>query len=260
MTQYAEYERLDTSLAPAYINTNEDLRWITSAIPGSTRVLTVTGSGDQALFYHLNGAKTVDTFDITQFAGLIQDIKTAAIQTLTHDQYNALLQDLSASTNNTEFRIRNMDRIIPLLSPQGKHMLIQPLPFYRFLGGSYNQQSNPTAQEYERLQTTLKTPFKFIHTPLNKLHSHLHGQYNIINISNIFDYCYTPAEKVQIMQTLTPYLTVGGRFLYLPQANSLDFSHVNIINQKTGTQLAYEKTLTNPRDKWSQIICLQRTR
>ena len=83
---------LDVKQLSAYIISNENQRWATRVVPNIKRVLTVTGSGDQALFYKLAGAKIVDTFDITPNAGVIQDIKYNAVKHLDRDEYTRLLE------------------------------------------------------------------------------------------------------------------------------------------------------------------------
>ena len=68
-------EQMLVNNVPAYTISNENQRWATQVVPNVKKVLTVAGSGDQALFYKLSGATIIDTFDITCNARAIQDIK-----------------------------------------------------------------------------------------------------------------------------------------------------------------------------------------
>ncbi len=249
--------------ATAYTVSNEDQRWATAVFPNAKRILTVAASGDQALFYHLNGATHIDTFDITHFAHGIQDIKTTAIKMLTYEEYIRLLLDLNKATDN-EINIRNMDKIAQHMPSDSVKLLTAPAPMMsRFNAGvaslKYKEQF-PTKEEYARLQATLTQTFPFVHSALHDLHKNVSGQYDIINTSNIFDKGYEAADQGKIIANLLPNLTVGGRILYLPQYQRLDYSNIKYTDKNTGMQLEYENTINHPTDRWTKIISLQRTR
>ena len=60
----------------AYIATNENIRYeIGLTETNKKSILTIAGSGDQPIFYSLNGAKDIDTFDISFCSKVIMDIK-----------------------------------------------------------------------------------------------------------------------------------------------------------------------------------------
>lgn len=249
--------------ATAYTVSNEDQRWATAVFPNAKRILTVAASGDQALFYHLNGATHIDTFDITHFAHGIQDIKTTAIKMLTYEEYIKLLLDLNRSYDN-EMQIRNMDKIAQQMPRDSATLLTTPAPMMgRFNAGIASlkhKEQFPTKDEYARLQATINQPFPFVHSALHDLHKNVSGGYDIINTSNIFDKGYEAAEQSQIMVNLLPKLSVGGRFLYLPQLQQFDYSKIKYTAPDTGMRLEYEATINHPTDRWSKIISLQRTR
>ena len=117
----------------------------------------------------------------------------------------------------------------------------------------------PTMSEYARMQTKITKPFNFVHTPLNKLHEQISGQYDIINVSNIFDFV-SWREQMQILSNMLPHLNVGGRFLYIAQLNRYDYSVVQYENPKTGIKFGYENTFVNPAQPDVRIISFQRTR
>ena len=81
--------------SPSYVLTNEDIRWVSGLTQNKgPRVLTVAASGDHPMFYAMRGATNIDTFDISFCAKVAMDIKTAAIQKLSRDEYVQLLNDM----------------------------------------------------------------------------------------------------------------------------------------------------------------------
>ncbi len=249
--------------AAAYTVSNEDQRWATAVFPNAKRILTVAASGDQALFYRLNGATHIDTFDITHFAHGIQDIKTTAIKMLTYEEYIKLLLDLNHANDN-EMQIHNMDKIAQQMPSDSAKLLTAPAPMMgRFNAGIASlkfKDQFPTKAEYARLQATINQPFPFVHSALHDLHKNVSGGYDIINTSNIFDKGYEAPEQSKIIANMLPKLAVGGRLLYLPQCQRFDYKNIKYTDKNTGMQLQYEGTINHPTDRWSKIISLQRTR
>lgn len=210
---------LDEIFNTPYIISNENLRQIVAATPNARRVLTITGSGDQALFYTLGGATHIDTFDIKTNARTIQDIKTTGIKGLPYDIYIMFIQQLYK---------RNPKNIIPakMLADMPPHSAaaVEDLVFCNYIS-EHNIHNLPTAKEYARLQATLRQPFNFIHANLKNIHMHVTGPYNVINISNIFDRNYIGdiKEQYQILANLTPLLSIGGSIVYDNQ-NGYDYT------------------------------------
>lgn len=254
----AKQTNLLYDFAPAYTISNENQRWATTAIPNVSQVLTVAGSGDQALFYKLAGAKTIHTFDRTKNARAIQDIKIAAIQVLSLAEYRKLLLDASSCgtiPNTPEAR-----KIRPFLSLEAKHIIESPQNFRRiFDAASCNAgdfpENIPTQAEYNRLKSTLTKSFKFICSDLYDLGAKISGQYDLINISNIFDYCYDGNDKIKILIDLAQHLNVGGHIVYLPQKSG--FWYPGFYLETPAFKLDYTKTL---RNNDSKMILFQRTR
>ena len=74
--------------ASVYIFTTESLSsYIDKLKVKNKDILTVTGSGDQLLNLALNGAKTVDNFDINKNAYYFVQLKLAALQSLNYDEF-----------------------------------------------------------------------------------------------------------------------------------------------------------------------------
>lgn len=245
---------------PAYIISNEDLRWATAQTPNATRVLTTAGSGDQALFYHLSGTQHIDTFDITNFANVIQDIKTTAIPMLTRNEYIYTLCKLYNSPDIMQNT--HMPKIVKHMPSQSAQMAIQHAtsnPFHSGLHIEYYPQNLPTPDEYRKLQATLKSPFNFILGDLSELHTKISGEYDVINLSNIFDKQYTRTEQANIIANLIKKLKVGGKIIYLPQYQQYKYDNLK-LQWKSGISGEYTKTLRNPSDKFSKMVIFQRTR
>ncbi len=195
-----------------YIVSNENLRAAVAATPNAKRVLTITGSGDQALFYTLGGATHVDTFDKLSNARTIQDIKTAAISQLSYSQYLDMMYNLRDNPK------KYVPKIVQAKMPASS---VAELDGLTFRNGVDRRDSSPlpTAQEYARLQATIRGHFNFFHENLTDIHSCVTGPYDVINISNIFDmnYIYDRQQQTQILTNLAPLLRVGGAIVYYSQ-------------------------------------------
>ena len=242
--------------APAYTISNEDQRWATSALPNASRVLTVAGSGDQALFYHLNGAKQIDTFDKTSNARVIQDIKFTAIKNLSQTEYFNLVIDLFYTPNIKE--IPAMKKLMPQLPAETVQIINAPNNKYIFgagLDATQYPHNIPTINEYARLKKSLKKPFNFICCDLYDLGTQISGTYDLINISNIFDYCYDAQTQCVILHQLAAHLNIGGHVVYLPQATNYAYDGLRVSGKNCAIQ--YSKTLQNDK---SRMILFQRTR
>jgi len=242
--------------APAYTISNENQRWATAAVPNVKRVLTVAGSGDQPIFYHINGATQIDTFDRTNNARVIQDIKFVAIQNLSQTEYFNLVVDLFFTPNFRE--IPAMKKLMPKLPAETTKIINVPDNKYIFGAGLDATQypyNIPNINEYAKLKKTLRKPFNFVCCDLYDLSDKISGTYDLINISNIFDYCYDPQTQCVILHQLTAHLNIGGHVVYLPQATNYAYDGLRVSGKNCAIQ--YSKTLQNDK---SRIILFQRTR
>lgn len=176
--------------SPAYVLSNENLRWITALTQNSGQhVLTVAASGDQPMFYSINGAEKVDTFDISFCSKAIMDIKTAALKTMSRDEYIALLSALH-STKDTQ-NITYMSEILTQI-PQDSAQFVRDMQGRKIFSNGLTPEEYkmfyPTAQEYKQMRDAANGYFKFIWTDIGSLHTHLTAEYDVINLSNIFEY------------------------------------------------------------------------
>jgi len=255
---------LEKNFLPAYVISNEDQRWATTVVPNVRKVLTVAGSGDQAMFHTLAGATTVDTFDITINAHAIQDIKFAAIKNISLGEYIQLLNDLRLRLDFAD--TPTMRNLLPLLPNDTREIINQGRHDYMFcsgLGIKEYYENVPKIPEYIKLRKILTKPFNFILCDLYDLSAKISNTYDFINLSNIFDYCYDAETQAKILRELTDHLNIGGHIAYLPQRQQFDYSSVRLTSP-LGAKLKYKNTETNktikPNSIETKMILFQRTR
>src|SRR5574344_1712639 len=174
LTHCGEFNKLSKSLvyANAYVQTNENLHDIIKITPPNAAVLTVSGSGDHPLFYALNNAQTIDTFDITWCALAITDIKTSAIHELNYNQYYELINNLYFARDFTN--IKNMDTILaktPKTTTEFVYKMNGCKIFSNGLEPNAYQGYKFTPDEFNKLQQKNLTPFNFIWSDLGELHT-----------------------------------------------------------------------------------------
>jgi len=203
-----------SNYSPAYVLSNENLRWITGRTQQSAkRVLTATGSGDHPIFYRLNGATDVDTFDISYCAKAIMDIKTAALPILSRDEYIALLAALHVTKNAQS--VPAIQQILPRLPRPSADFIRNMAGCQIFSSGlrpSSYPEHIPTEAEYAKMQAEIPQPFKFIWTDLESLHARLIGEYDVINLSNIFEYM-SEAQIHSVLASLRNHVRPGGKII-----------------------------------------------
>ncbi len=212
----ARWDAVD-EYSPAYIISTENLSESIGMFRGAMDdVLTVAGSGDQALLYTARGAKHVDTFDLSFCAKAIQDIKTAAVQKMSRYQYVQLLDDLYWDQRHSHniLGVHGMNDVMKLM-PSDTSAFVANLADCRILsrGGyvpSKGEKQLPTDAEYTLVQKHVKQPFNFIWADIADVHTHLTRQYDVINTSNVFEWVYDQNLVVPIVLHLFEYLKVGG--------------------------------------------------
>ncbi len=199
--------------SPAYVTTNEDWRFAMHELkPANKSILTVAASGDQPIAFAISGARDIDTFDTTYFAKVIMDIKTSAIQTMNHKQYGDFVRKLFKNKS-----IRELPEYEKIATVCPKSTIIaanQMQGCYIFNQGTgvYNEYM-PTPTEYKIAQQTIHAPINFIWSDLHDLNTHLDKRYDIIYLSNIFDYVYSSKKIAGTIDKLKPFLNIGGQIM-----------------------------------------------
>jgi hypothetical protein len=176
--------------SPARVTTNENLRFVNGAMNvQDARVLTVAGNGDHPLFYRLAGAKSVDTFDLSYCARVAMDIKTAAIPVLCRNEYVDMLFSMYDASSTGH--ILYYPAIEKKLSRDSKRFL-SDMRGHKLFGAGISPSNYveylPTAAEYAKMQKLIKRPFAFKWADITEVHKELKGTYDIMNLSNIFEY------------------------------------------------------------------------
>jgi hypothetical protein len=239
---------------PAYTISNENQRWATQVVPNVQSVLTVAGSGDQALFYKLAGAEKVVTFDMTSNARIIQDIKCAAIKHLNLQEYKDLLIKLHSVKGNI-MSLPEMQFLGQFLPSETLKIIENSKDVIMFglgLDASFYPENIPTEKEYAKLRATLNKPFRFIWKDLKSLSTTMTAKYDLINISNIFDYVDSGAEQIKILKKLSKRLNKNGHIICLPQKHKYRYDEVKLPH------LSYERVVQD--QDHTMAIIFQRTR
>ncbi len=198
----------------AYVVSNEDLRHTTGLTRDmGRRVLTVAGSGEQPLFYALNGAEKIDTFDVSFCAKAIMDIKTAAIRNgMPYKQYTKLLTGLHKAPSVSQ--VPGMREIMPQM-PSDSANFVRGMDGYAIFGNGLRPENYASEMisesEYAQLQPQINKPFNFIWSDVANLHAHLLDEYDVINLSNIFE--WSPNLIVPTLRSLRNYVRPGGYIL-----------------------------------------------
>lgn len=216
--------------------------------------MTVAGSGDQALFYKLSGAKIIDTFDITCNARAIQDIKCAAIKNLTLEEYKELLIKLHRERTNVK-TLPEIQSLWQFLPPETQEIIEinKSKGMFGFgIDANYYPENIPTETEYIKLKNILDEPFNFIWNDLESISINLTEKYDLINLSNIFDYIHNGQTQLMILNNLSEYLNKNGHIVCLPQSKRYSYKKVCL------PKLVYERTEKD--DKHTKAVIFQRIR
>lgn len=208
MTNFGQY-------SPAYPTTNEDWRFAMHELnPAGKSVLTVTGSGDQPITFAISGANDIDTFDTTYFAHVIMDMKTSAIQTMDREQYCSFVNDLDK--NNFICDVNGYDKI-ETVCPKPSILAAKQMRGCRIFNQGYNlyPEYMPNESEYDTAKQIIKKPMNFIWSDLVELHNQLNNekQYDIIYLSNIFEYFHNRKKITSVLNNLRPFVKNGGEIM-----------------------------------------------
>lgn len=245
--------------SPAYVVSNENLRYTTGLTRDMGRkVLTVAGSGEQPLFYTLNGAKKITTFDISLPAFIITEIKNQAIKSgMPYEQYVQLLTDLYSAPSASQ--VNGMSDILPKISTHSAYF-VRGMDGYRIFGNGlapkYYAKEMISRDEYSTLQKKLPDHFDFIWSNVASLHTHLNDEYDVINLSNIFE--WYPNLIQPTLQNLHDYIRPGG-YILVQTGNIIAISRNTKEYEKASENLK-EWAKIDPITSNTRVVKLQRIR
>ncbi len=201
---------------PAFLITNEMLSKSLTLFPAYfDDVLTVAASGDQAMHYAMHGAKHIDTFDQTFAAKAIMDVKVAAVRQMPRWKYVEFLDNLYREQRKGKnlLSVDGMGRVMECV-PKDSAEFIYKLADCRIFGRGYpplvGQGYIPSADEYAKMQEKVSGPYNFIWSDITDLHTHLTQKYDVINVSNIFEWVVDKDVCLAIVKNLFQFLKPKG--------------------------------------------------
>lgn len=260
-TQYLAWPGHPLDYSHAYTVSNENLRHTTGLTRSmGRRVLTVAGSGEQPLFYTINGATQIDTFDISYCARAIMDIKTQAIRSgMPYEQYKKLLKDLHFAPSAS--KVSGVSEILPKI-PAHSAQFVRGMDGYRIFGNGLNPEYYASEMisetEYKTLQKALRGAFKFIWSDVATLHTQLNGEYDVINLSNIFE--WSPDLIQPTLTNLRNYVRPGGYILVQTGCGMAIGKNMDKFIDVQDALKDWAKIGINKQERDTQVIILERTR
>lgn len=182
---------------PVYLFTNEnavDTLRVMGGVNGE-RVLTVGASGDHAFEAYLAGATHVDTFDINSAQNCVVELKTKMIKNLDYANFMDFFFEKNEFFNQ---------KIIKPLYPKFSHELMVFLAKYIMYGNALFKYHGATCAKYiepnisyirspenfEKLRDALPEKINFVHCGLDGVTKNFQEKYDVVILSNIFDYLY----------------------------------------------------------------------
>lgn len=257
----------------AYHTTNEPItQWLPLTQIKNPRVLTVAASGDQPLMYAAYGASQIDTFDITVNACAVMDFKTTALQTVANiSEYTDAVQSLIKLDELDQIGTRQFSTFMRIVDnmPMRTKTLMQNIIKTHLYQTAFSQHVSHKLRfpcettQFEQIQTAIKSPFNFIWADLTNVHKYIDGNYDIINVSNIFDhylwYKDSPKSVFDAINSLTPHLRTGG-YMICTSTDSENLHTVRLISTMIANLHANISTDVNPLQYPWQAIVLQKTR
>ena len=161
-------------------------------------VLTVIGSGDQALSAIYQGAKKVDVFDINKLSFYLLMLKKYAITSLSYDEFITFF--------NPATKLTIIDELYKKISKNIKEediklywdLMFKNSYYFYFLFIDTNTSMTKVKKnipylkyenEYNRLKNIINdVNFNYIGGDLNEIINSINSKYDYINLSNIIDY------------------------------------------------------------------------
>ena len=271
---YSDLNNNNGSIEQVYCFSNEEQEEsfnCLSKLP-KKRVLTVGSSGDQILNSIFYGAEDVTLIDANLFSKYFIEYKIAAIKNLSHREFvDNFINDSSNIFNHTLFK-----RLFHDLSPDSQVfwgtllMEVEGEEIYNNMVDTFSEPfksifyRNPLF--YEKLKEKLQTAkINYINANFTDFPKFTDGQYDLILLSNIFDYVDEKDYVKVINELYDNNLTNGGQmqiryalhnfystytFLELFPDKKIE-RHIIPVDRKIFTQ-NHNYILTNPEDFVSQ--------
>ncbi len=194
--------------SPVYLFTNENIPgYLGGLCLDNARVLTVGASGDHAFEAYLRGASYVDTFDINSWQGAIIELKNHMIRNLDYEVFMDFFFDKKRFFDT---------RLLKPIKPRFSNELNDFLQQYEKIGSDifrYQNSVNPAYSDkmisyindktiYNKLSETLPEKINFTHCSMANLSATFHRRYDLIMLSNIFEYMYNQPNILNIEERI----------------------------------------------------------
>ena len=164
----------------------------------SRKVLAVAGSGDQLLTCALNGAKSVDAFDINPFQIYFTKLKVAALKALNVDEFNRYFYTDLMYSRGLYIKIRDYldnstTQFFDSLYKNGFESRFDNLMVNLNMDDSFSIIPSYTQEDnYDIAKYNLeKMDIRYITSDLLKIHKKTKKEYDVIMLSNIYKWLYS---------------------------------------------------------------------
>ena len=223
--------------SPAYVTTNEDWRFIVKSLnPQNKSVLTIAGSGDHPIAFATNGAKSVDTFDISYFAKVITDLKIAAIQTLDYKDYTNFVYSLRPAAQPSD--IYAFDKISAKCPRTTQNAIQQMRGCFIFKQGiGVYHEHLPNETEYAATREDGVQQMNFIWSDVDSLPNYTTKKYDLIYLSNVFEHYRTENQIIKSLNIVRPGLADDGRVALYVSSNTPAKKVAQLVNAATRSEL-----------------------
>ena len=210
--------------------TNElpQIKELKKYISSDTKILTVSGSGEQPLFFKMYGAKNVITFDISFTSYLVTSLKMSAIQIFTtNTEYNMFLDDLyTIKTLDDLSQKKYLSKAVQNLNEENKFYMEKTILYQDRRGLLYRNSScnfySLNQKEFDLLRKSLKTNIPFIWTDIKRLYKGIYKEkFDIIYYSNILSFKESSSFN-KILENAKQHLTSTGKFVITLEPHNLD--------------------------------------
>ena len=222
-----------------------------------TKVLTVSGSGEQPLFFKIYGAKDIVTFDISFTSYLLTSLKISAAQIFTTStEYNIFLNDLyTIKTSNDLFDKPYLSQAIQNMSKENQSYIskivrYQLISRLLYLNDSCNFYSL-NQEQFDKLKKSIETDIPFIWTNITRLYKGINKEkFDIIYYSNILSFKDEITLR-PILEKTKQHLTQNGKLFLLIEPCKIN-QITNAVNDVF--QNDYDKTLSPKKEYFHQMI------
>ncbi len=189
-----------------YLFTTENLTHSFNNLPclKDKEVLTVASSGDHAFEVLFRGAKKVTTFDSSPAQKWVQEVKSGMIRGLSYSKFMDFF--FSKSDKMNPYILAEVADKIPepaKMLMRGYYRAVERLSYFHDMPYHACFDFKPelssylvNEQNYNKMQDILRaSEIRFIWSDLNNLPHSLEGEYDLIHLSNIYQY-FSPSYEM----------------------------------------------------------------